>query len=208
VSATLGALTHVRSRAQNPSVIATQTDTDWLPLAAALNAKYFTSGSSSLDVTAAKVNIPLLIAACTLVAATILMSLLNGDCGPGLTRPQALRKLLQAPSAGEGDLGCLDIAKSCEVDVAILVAGPPVPGVLFVSAAQLETVMAELRGLVSQLQPVGGGDGDVHGKLPTRRQSLNCEAAAADVDPAVRGTTPAHNVAAGAAPRWSTTVRP
>jgi hypothetical protein len=93
------------------------------------------------------------------------------------------------------------------VDVAILVAGPPVPGVLFVSAAQLETVMAELRGLVSQLQPGGGGDGDVHGKMPTRRQSLNCDAAATDVNPAAGGT-PAPNVAAGAVPRWSTTVRP
>ncbi len=154
-------------------------------------------------------DIPLLISAFALVAATILMSFLNGDCGPGLKRPRALRKLLEAPCVGGGACALVDVAIS-------VAATPVVPGVLFVSAAQLEMVMAELRGLVSALQPGGavsapaGSDGDEPGKLPTRRQSLNCEAAAADVEPAAaRGYTPTLNAAAAAGiPRWSTTGRP
>ena len=82
----------------NPSVIAAATNPSWIPLASALNSKYFSTGA---DATSAqpktKVNIDTLVAAIIMFVITVCMAFLNGDCGPGIKKPEALRKLIAAP---------------------------------------------------------------------------------------------------------------
>jgi hypothetical protein len=106
----------------NPSVIAAATNPAWIPLASALNSKYFSTGadatsaqpkcvtrpSSAFVVHAltrslralrhrTKVNMDTLIAAIIMFVFTVFMAFLNGDCGPGIKKPEALRKVIAAP---------------------------------------------------------------------------------------------------------------
>jgi hypothetical protein len=74
-----------------------------------------------------------LYAAIGLSLASIAVAFLNGDCGPGLKRPAALRKALEAPPMPDDDE---DDAKS---------------------QAQLRSVLIELREVKSMLQSMRGG---------------------------------------------------
>jgi hypothetical protein len=83
---------------------------------------------------AAQLNVLTLYAAIVISLVSIAVAFINGDCGPGLKRPAALRKALEAPPMPDDD--SKDNAKS---------------------EAQLRSVLVELREVKSMLQDLRGG---------------------------------------------------
>jgi len=97
----------------NPSIIAaTQTDSAWIPLYSAIALKYFgndNGGSPPVFVTL--VNQQTLIASLAMLGFAILYAFVNGDWGPGISRPQWLRQMIQQPSeSGKGALSEEELA--------------------------------------------------------------------------------------------------
>jgi len=128
----------------NPSIIAAQNDPYWIPLATALNSKYFSTGadaSSTQPVT--KVNWSTAICAFVMFSLTLVAALLNGECGPGLPRSLRLRRALEAPP-----MDAQEAPTSAEFDV----NGKGEPS--------LRAVMIELREVKTLLQARGGAGGD------------------------------------------------
>ena len=83
----------------NPSIIAaTQTDANWIPLYSALLVRYFgVDSSGAIPVMVTKVERKTLIVALTMVGFAFFWAALNGDWGPGISRPEWLRKAIQQP---------------------------------------------------------------------------------------------------------------
>jgi hypothetical protein len=84
----------------NPAIIAaTQTDADWIPMHSALYVKYFgTDAAGEPPIYETKVDITTLIVSLAMTGFAILYALVNGDWGPGISRPVWLRKMIEQPS--------------------------------------------------------------------------------------------------------------
>ena len=84
----------------NPSIIAaTQTDTNWIPLYSAIGLKYFGADSAGTPpVVLTVVNKLTLICALSMLGGAIIYAMINGDWGPGISRPKWLRKMIQQPA--------------------------------------------------------------------------------------------------------------
>ena len=87
----------------NPAIIAaTQTDADWIPLYSALTLKYFGAGSTGAPpVVLTLVNRRTLYLSLIMLAFAVVYALINGDWGPGISRPKWLRKAIQQPAPME-----------------------------------------------------------------------------------------------------------
>ena len=87
----------------NPSIIAaTQTDANWIPLYSALQVKYFgVDSSGAIPTTVTTVERRTLIVSLSMVGFAFLWAALNGDMGPGISRPEWLRKAIQQPKPNE-----------------------------------------------------------------------------------------------------------
>ncbi len=128
----------------NPAIIAAQTNQDWIPLANALQSRYFSTGASASSGTITEVHMPSFVAAFALVGITIIVSLINGDCGPGVRQ---LRKFGVGAPEAEEDPGGTD--------------------------ARLEAVMAELfvvKEMLRRLDERSAGSERAHARSASRKQ--------------------------------------
>ena len=165
----------------NPAIIAaTQTDADWIPLYSALTLKYFGAGSTGAPpVVLTLVDRRTLYVSLIMLAFAIAYALINGDWGPGISRPVWLRKAIQQPapmeamSEEEAALGGDDLAfvrlmigQMKELRSAIGIEEAPMHGAAKAADAEapapaaaaaaplLMSVLSELRGMRRELAEV------------------------------------------------------
>ncbi len=89
-------------RAQNPAVIAAQTDPDWIPLTDQITQRYFGGDDSAMaaEVQEVEVNMDTVIAAVVLAGITLIMTFLNGNLIPGVVPPRVQRACGAPPPPG------------------------------------------------------------------------------------------------------------
>ena len=189
----------------NPAIIAAQTNPAYIPLAAALNSKYFSTGADATSAqpkcvmpvcSAARVqslthaslttlcrtvvNVDTLVAAIVMFIITLTAAFLNGDCGPGISRPEALRKLIAAPPMNPEPEPAAD-------EFAPHGKGEPTLRAVMVELREVKALLQGRGGSVAGILPTLGGADGVNPfarlKMPTWKLG-GVEEAAADVPPA------------------------
>ena len=125
----------------NPSVIAAQTDPEWIPNAQAITARYFATGADPTATAAvSKINKKTAYAAAGFAAIAFAVAFINGDIGPGC--------LSRLPARARTAL-----------------AAPPMPDEECGEQPSLGAVMSELREVKKLLVEMNGGGGGPLGNL-------------------------------------------
>ena len=92
----------------NPSIIAAQTDPEWIPNAQAITARYFATGADPTATAAvSKINKSTAYAAAGFAAFAFVIAFINGDIGPGCLNhlPARARTALAAPPMPDEECG-------------------------------------------------------------------------------------------------------